>query len=69
MRDVLYTKFMSNGACNGTAFKRRPVSGIMHIIRSSGQRFSHQDMMMRLYVGVCAYMCSEPWCILAVGAE
>ena len=32
MPDVLYTKFMSNGACNGTTFKKQPTSGIMCII-------------------------------------
>ena len=54
---VLYTKFVSNGACNGTAFKGGPVSGIMHILSQICQLF-----LARIWCGcvlcvVCVCVC------------
>ena len=54
MGDLFYTKFMSNGACNGTAFKGKLTSGIMRI-RSEWSAFSHpgyDDGWCRVWVGV-----------------
>ena len=73
MADLLYTKFMSNGACNGTAFKGEPTSGIMRIIGRVVSFFSpgcDDDEAVWGWdaMGGHAYMCSEPWynvCMLA----